>query len=54
MPNCVGGEQDMSEDRGRLFGYEIQHIFVQEIASNPDAVEAKALLTSVGFDLELR
>lgn len=48
----MGTEGDT--DRGRLFGFETQHIFALAIASlGTDAAEAaEALLASIGFNLE--
>ena len=40
--------------RKRWLRFEIQHIFVSEIANSPTAIPALTLLTSVGFNLESR
>lgn len=43
-------------DRAIALGYEIQHIFVSEIASQNSqaAINARRLLDSIGFDLDSR
>lgn len=48
----MGTEGDT--DRGRLFGFETQHIFLLAIGTRntPEAFSARALLASIGFDLE--
>jgi hypothetical protein len=42
--------------RGRVLGYEIQHIFPNEImtSQNPNAIKAKAVLAKITFNLEAR
>ena len=42
--------------RARFLGYEIQHIFAQEILTrnSDEARAARTLLTDIGFDLESR
>lgn len=34
--------------------FEIQHLFPSEIRNNPDAEDARRLLTSINFNLESR
>lgn len=40
--------------RDLLLQWEIQHIFPRELANNPDAAAGRALLDSIGFNLESR
>ena len=46
----------MSLYRGRVFGFEIQHLFPNEIISGDTvpAENARNLLSSIGFDVEWR
>jgi hypothetical protein len=43
-------------ERGRTFGFEVQHIFPNEILTSPSpaAMQARALLSAIGFNLESR
>lgn len=43
-------------DRGRIFGFEIQHIIPEQVltGTTPDAVAARAFLQSIGFNVEGR
>jgi hypothetical protein len=43
-----------SDGNGTIFGFEIQHIFPNEILSGQslEAQQARALLASIGFNLE--
>src|SRR5262249_31235044 len=55
MPDRGGGQ--MSDwIRGRIFGFEIQHIIPSEVMSSTTAaaVKARQFLASVGFDVESR
>jgi hypothetical protein len=42
--------------RGRVLGYEIQHIFPSEIMASitPEALKAKAVLAKISFNIDAR
>jgi len=44
----------MADENVRIFGFEIQHIFPNELLTNPEAAEGRAFLQSIDFDFEAR
>ena len=42
----------MTDDRGRLFGYEAHHIFPETVLTRQDAAPARELLASIGYEIQ--